>query len=351
MRKVYSILLIIFAILFLVTAAVLYNYLKALECPVIGLKYYFGGAFLLMGSILLFTRMRYLKNNKNDEYNSILREFDYLRHNTHSALFIGVAVSTIMVGIAICFFEPEKTNVFQEKIFEILTLYLSFLATLLVIRAIFDKIGPITEVEKLLKRLKEDFEELSTKRKCEAYIVYPALTIGNFREESELVLEKNYAEFSTAVETFAKNQFTSLIAITYNPDLYEPLYEEYSKIVLKGQPEDVMKKKKEESVRESHRMFDNIKNSAHLNSYCFGLDPTELREHFIVIDDIVYTITSFGIPEFKGSGKFGEPELMKYHVTTDKLAKLYAFRQQDKEYAELVKLKIKKMIDGKSPAK
>lgn len=216
------------------------------------------------------------------------------------------------------------------------------------IRAIFDKIAPITNVEKLLFRLAEDFEELSGKKGCEAWIIYPALNIGYFREEAQLVRESQYTRFSDALHKFIENPLTKVTAVTYKTELYEKMYKTYAEMVLAGKDVAYQQQKTADSVVEAKRKFNSIRDASNLGCECYEVDPNELREHFIVIDDIVYTITSFGLPVYEatGGGAFKAPDLAA-SVPKDKLVKIYAYRQQDGDLAQMIKEKVKKSLVGK----
>lgn len=315
------------------------------------IKYLLGTIFLTVGLLIIYLRVVFLKSRKDAEYSDLRREFSYLSQNTLTGVIIGVGFASTLIGIGTFIYQPEQSNIFQEKIFEILTIYLTTITSLLVIRAIFDKIAPITNVEKLLLRLAEDFEDLSEKKGCEAWIIYPALNIGHFREEAGLVPESYYVRFSEALHKFIENPFTKLTAVTYKNTLYDGLYKTYTDMVLQDKAQDYKDEKKNESIVEAKRKFNAIKDASNLGCACYELEPDELREHFIVIDDIVYMITSFGLPIYEvttgGENTFKMPEIVG-RIPKEKLVKIYAYRQQDGDLANMIKEKVKKSLEGKS---
>ena len=121
-------------------------------------------------------------------------------------------------------------------------------------------------------------------------------------------------------------------------------------MVLPDKDEKFRKEKATESVSEAKRKFNSIRDATNLGCACYELEPNDLREHFIVIDDVVYTITSFGLPiyEAAGGGTFKPPDLGS--VPKDKLVKIYAYRQQDSDLAYMIREKVKKALAGIDPS-
>jgi hypothetical protein len=308
-------------------------------------EYLLGTVFFLLGIGVILIRVAWLKSRKDDEYADLRKEFAYLSQNTLTGLFLGIGFASALVGISTFFYRPEETNIFQEKIFEIVTIYLTTIASLLLIRAIFDKIAPITNVEKLLFRVAEDLEELNEKKNCEAWFIYPALNIGYFREEAGLVPEKNYTRFSEALQKFIDNPFTKITGVTYRTELYAKLYQIYATMVLPNAEEKDRSNKIKDCVQEARRKFNSIRDAENRGGICYELDPDDLREHFIVIDDIVYTIISFGLPIYDSAngGSFKPPNFGA--VPPDKLVRIYAYRQQDSDLAHMIKEKFKKALE------
>lgn len=315
------------------------------------IEYLLGIIFFLIGVAIVLIRVAWLKSRKNDEYSDLRKEFAYLSQNTLTGVLIGIGFASTLVGISTVFYRPEETNIFQEKIFEIVTIYLTTITSLLLIRAIFNKIAPITNVEKLLFRITEDLEELSRKKGCEAWFIYPALNIGYFREEAGLVPESYYTRFSEALQKFIENPFTKITGVTYKTNLYGKLYQTYAEMVLPNAEKPFRESKTNESAQEAKRKFNAIRDAGTLGGMCYEVDPGDLREHFIVIDDIVYTITSFGLPIYDSAsgGSFKPPDLGA--VPTDKLVRIYAYRQQDGDLAQMIKEKFKKALAGVTPSK
>jgi hypothetical protein len=314
------------------------------------IEYLLGVVTFAIGAAVIAIRVAWLKSRKNDEYSDLRKEFSYLSQNTLTGVLIGIGFASTLVGISTFFYQPEETNMFREKIFEIVTIYLTTITSLLLIRAIFNKIAPITNVERLLFRIAEDLEELSGKKGSEAWFIYPALNIGYFREEAGLVPENYYTRFSDALHKFIENPFTKVTGVTYRTNLYGKLYETYVKMVLTDKDDAFLKEKTDDSVAEAKRKFNSIRDAGNLGCLCYEVEPNDLREHFIVIDDIVYTITSFGLPIYDATdgGTFKPPDLG--NVPKDKLVRIYAYRQQDSDLAHMIKEKFKKALAGINPS-
>lgn len=345
-RQLFSLIALTLLFVGLWRAAVVHDRYKA----TFHIEYLLGVIFFIVGAAVIYLRVAWLKSRKNDEYSDLRKEFSYLSQNTLTGVLIGIGFASSLVGISTFFYQPEETNIFREKIFEIVTIYLTTITSLLLIRAIFNKIAPITNVERLLFRIAEDLEELGRKKGTEAWFIYPALNIGYFREEAGLVPENYYTRFSDALHRFIENPFTRLTSVTYRTDLYDKLYNTYAEMVLPDKDDAFRKARAEDSVSEAKRKFNSIRDAANLGCACYEVEPNDLREHFIVIDDIVYTITTFGLPVYEAAsgGTFKPPELGS--VPKDTLVRLYAYRQQDGDLAYMIKEKFKKALAGVTPS-
>ena len=314
-------------------------------------KIVFGFSFFLVGLLILYLRFQWLRFKRNDEFRDLMKELAYLGQNTLTGVLIGIGFASLLVAAGALIYQSEKTNLFHEKIFEILTLYFGTITSFLVIKTIFEKVAPITNVETLLLRVCDDIDDLIKKGKGDVLIVYPALIIGYYRERTNRVLENHYENYSKAIHSIADNLSITATIVTYDTKYYEPLFDEYVKMNIDNYSDDNSEKKAgkdsevKDCLKEAIRRFNDFKDASNRNCRAFGIEPIDLKEHFIIIGDVVYTITSFGLPisqkDTNGNVIFKKPDFID---DNEKLAKLYAYRQQDKELADLIKKKIEKSL-------
>lgn len=335
-------------------------------------------AFLLItvGCLLLYFTLQRLKKKKQEEFNELRKEFSFLTINLKVSVIISLCLSLIFIGISAVFNEMPKTkkefnkltnttpptidtstiyknldivdneekNFMEDNIFDILGIVLSFISIFVIVRGLFDKILPITSIDKLLSKLAEDIYESSNREDCDFYMVYPALNIGHYRSMKYPESLPIYQRFTASIDQFLSHRHDSrkIRIVTFPQHLYATLYIKYCTMVAEQDNRII-----NECSEEAKRLFGSFQlmtSSIHRDLKCFEIDPNNFPQHFILIGNVVYLINTFGLPEYE-NGTFVDPFPDQTPNFQEKLAKLYVYRQEDKLLSELLKDKIKNLTD------
>jgi hypothetical protein len=188
----------------------------------------------------------------------------------------------------------------------------------------------------LLERITEDIS--SCDKNTSIWFVYPALNIGYYRsldangKSSEItegdtirnVIDENhyYSKFRSILRT--KSDRLRIKAITYPCTLYEPLYKQYEKNHFVTSTEI---KPRDDRIKGCAKDAEDLVKTKGINH--IEIPPNLFPQPVIIIGDFVYSITSYGLPDYDLSTKSfvgGEREFVSFLV----------YRRQDKQLAKKI---------------
>lgn len=296
--------------------------------------------FLLLGLGLTGLILLLLSTSFKYELEKLRFEFSYLGGNHLVPILLGFGMSSVLVAIGIAIFKGESNPV-NEKIFEILGIYVTTTATFVLLRAFFDKVAPSTTVEELLKKLIVDLKKHKNKD-CNAWIVFPALNIGGFRKA------RFYQDYKDALSEFAYSERTSLRMVTYEKELYKKMFTCYD-VMYDGKKDT---QTIDEVTKDAAGLYDAYVTtySGHSKNQIRGIKPPEFPPHVIVIGDIVYFINTLGLPIYRLNNDGTEDFVSPFDTTNlkrdiDNLVKLIVYRYQDEYLAESVTKRLERVLN------
>lgn len=328
------------------------------------------GIFIL-GILMFFLVLLSLKISKREEYNELLKEFSFLTLNLRVSVLLSLSLSFVFIGITAFFNEipynkvqtkkpelnssvikvdsthftvntniqpeTENKNFIEENIFDILGIVLSFISIFVIVRGLFDKILPITTIDKLLTKVTDDINEHKNNENSTFYFVYPALNIGHYRSLKYSETEQIYQRFTSAIENFLshRHEQRNIKIVTYSKDLIQPLYKKYCEMLNEPEVDKITNECANEADK-IYTYFEKNTTSFQRNVKCYNISPIGFPQHFIIIGNIVYLINTFGLPIYNNN-QFNDPLPNEANNFQEKLAKLYVYRQEDKLLAELLK--------------
>lgn len=232
---------------------------------------------------------------------------------------------------------PDKNTVYN-----LMGIYFSCIALPLTIRIFYKKTAPIININELLYEITQDFDKLHKNANKKVWIIYPALNIGHFREA------KNYNMFREKLICGSLNDI-EINTVTYDPNLYKPMYNAYNSQNKSKDPADIVHK----SYTEATDLIRIL--AAHNKSTNFILPPENFPSQIIIIGNIVYTIISFGLPVYKANNESkDEGQNGKFESTPNgrnNLAKLIAYRREDNELSDLLNTNIEYYLNNQNNCK
>jgi hypothetical protein len=242
-----------------------------------------------------------------------------------SALSIGSGLACLVVGGYFLF--PSDSNL-ASRYQGALGLYLSTLGTVLAIDIFYNKLAPITDMDTLLETISSDLE--SHPDNTRLWFVYPAINIGYYRTLEQCGLDdeqsdsiepgKAYSIFRDALkEKVNRSKKVKPKAITFPLDLYKSLYDRYERVHYDIQnPRDTRIKECEKEARGLVSGFD-VKE----------ISPEKFPQHIIIIGNIVYTVMTYGFPNYDSTNK-------KFTEGEAELASLLVYRRDDALLANII---------------
>lgn len=292
-------------------------------------------SFICIG-IISFILNNYF--TKEDDINEFKREIEYLKNNIWTPLFWGGGLALIFISVNALFYEGEN-NFVEANIFEISSILIGTISTIIIFRGIFQGIAPISSIERFLLLAAEDLKRKRYDRTGRVWLIYPALNIGYYREQIDEVPTKHYSEFKESLNIVKNNPKVQLTVVTFPSNLYKPLYQEYVK--MNNKPEDDPNIDK--CVNEALDIFNSCSNGNHSNCTSKEVSPEKFPNHCLIVDNVVYLINTFGLPDYNPSDNKFHP-LNNTENHKEKLAKVFIYRQEDKILADLLIDKIKNTI-------
>lgn len=276
-----------------------------------------------------------LGNNltKEDTRLEFQRELNFVRSNFIVPLFWGSGIGLIFIaGNGLFFDNIGHISFIRNNIFSISGILLGIISTLVLFKSIFHEIAPIASIEKFLRMASQDLEEKRYSKDGRVWLVYPALNIGYYREQIDAVPLNYYSEFMTSLNYARDNPKVDVNVVTFPVNLYEKLFEKYiDKNTDSKSVENVQK-----CTNEANAIFNSFKEKNHTNCKIHNIEPHKFPDHFLIIDNKVYLINTFGLPEYNPDTK----DFIKIDDTKEnskeKLAKVYIYKQEDKILADLL---------------
>ncbi|HZU31291.1 MAG TPA: hypothetical protein VFB79_09260 [Candidatus Angelobacter sp.] len=265
------------------------------------------------------------------------------------ALLIGASIASICSGLHLFYTAGGPLHDQYDKIIEI---YITAITASLGLKAFYNQIAPITDVNILLKRVISDLNKTTD---GQLWIVYPALNIGYYRNRKGIKQEREpaiIAEFSSAVKECAKRLTHTAHIVTYPTALYQPLFHSYidKQPELKNESDDTKNKIAEECATNANNMatgfvqhvaeglnveiakFDHTKNHHELS-------PLGFPQQVIIIGSVTYALLSYGLPVF-------DPACNNFCAISGdhKLVDILAYRREDSALARLITGHLLKLI-------
>jgi hypothetical protein len=269
---------------------------------------------------------------KKDSKLEVQRELNFLRTNFKFPLLWGSGIALIFIaGNGLLYEGSDNISFIRSNIFNISGILLGIVSTLILFRSIFQEIAPLVSIEKFLYEATRDLESKRYSRTGRVWLVYPALNIGYYREQIDEVPQRHYSEFTSALSHAKDNPKVDVTVVTYPINLYSKLYKTY--IEMNGG--DSTDPNIEKCVNEANSIINAFKDKQHSNCNTFEIEPHKFPSHFLIVDNTVYLINTFGMPEYDIENKtFISPEQIEN--SKEKLAKVYIYKQDDKILADLL---------------
>ncbi|MCB9034593.1 MAG: hypothetical protein H6553_12205 [Chitinophagales bacterium] len=304
--------------------------------------------FALLLAIAFFGILLFLLNSlfiKEDTKVEFEREINYLKQNFSIPLFWGAGIALIFIAGTAFFFENiDGQSFIRSNIFGISGILLSIISTIILFRSIFQEIAPISSIERFLNIASEDIKEKRFSRSGRVILVYPAINIGYYREQIDEVPAQHYSDFITALNFAKDNTKIDFTLITYPVSLYKPLYEKYGEMNFVTDVANDLAI--QNCITEATNRFNDFNSSTHTNCKTFEVQPQQFPSHCLIVDNTVYLINTFGLPEYNYSDcTFFSPNSSEN--TKEKLAKAYIYKQEDKILADLLIEKITTITNEK----
>lgn len=291
-----------------------------------------------IGALVILLRFFYVLGEGNDEFGDLQAELKFLFLGATSAWSFGGGLACILTAI---FFLFPVNGAWYERYTAGLSIYISILGVVLGVHAFYRRTAPITDLNHLLKALTEDLENLiGNKEENESsserlWIVYPALNLGYYRNMNNL---RVYNRYKDAVIRCATHLKANAYAITFQENLYQPLYECYDKSLNNGIIDAGRVKKGVDDAKDFVGRFKGT--DAVATGKVYGLDPISFPPHVFIVGDITYLLMSYGVPIYdpESSEKFRA-------IEGEKFAKILAFRRDDPSLAVLISDHLKLLVD------
>lgn len=270
---------------------------------------------------------------KEDTRLEFQRELNFVRSNFLVPLFWGSGIGLIFIAGNGLFFENSGgTSFIRNNIFSISGILLGIISTLVLFKSIFHEIAPIASIEKFLRIASQDLEEKRYSKDGRVWLVYPALNIGYYREQIDAVPLNYYSEFMTSLNYARDNPKVDVNVVTYPVELYQKLFEKYIDATTDSKSTENITK----CTNEANAIFNSFKEKNHTNCKTHNIEPHKFPDHFLIVDNKVYLINTFGLPEYNPDTKdFTKIDSGKEN-SKEKLAKVYIYKQEDKILADLL---------------
>ncbi len=274
-------------------------------------------------------------NDKDNYFQSIFTKISYLIQ-ARSAWGIGSSLACLLIGIYLLF--PSDENL-ATRFQGALSIYFSAISTTLIVDIFYEKLAPITDVDKLLRSIILDLSICN--ENSNVWFVYPALNIGYYRalkkldkddeQDSPLPEDHIYSEFRKAFISKIVH-LRKARAITYPVNLYHSFYYRYEE----KHNTNINDKRVTACVNEAKILFDNSKLKT------TEIQPVGFPQHIIIIGDWVYTIMSYGLPTYDAAdGKFKGGE--------NHLASLLVYRKKDPTLAKQISGHLEELCSPNTP--
>ncbi|MEO9850184.1 MAG: hypothetical protein ABJH72_09720 [Reichenbachiella sp.] len=298
--------------------------------------FWIGFIILVLSLILLVIYIQFLRIRHHSQFEELLFGFSYIWKDASTAWILGILTATIITSFALIllFIESEDTqDIFISNIYDIIAIYSGTVLGSLALKSFVDKIAPIYSVEKALKLITDDLQRANKNGDSTIRISFPALNIGQFRSDAKIVEDGFFSEYKSQLTKLIDKKSADLKVYTYPKDLYKPLYEAYARTfnldsTTKGGKEII-----DLCVGTAEEMVDMIDKDYKENSAWIPLPPAIFPPHVIIIDDILYTIQTWGLPYYKDK-QFHPPE--RKGEDKQKLARLVVYRQKITKLSNLV---------------
>jgi len=274
---------------------------------------------------------------------------------SQSAFFVGACLASVGTGIHLIY---SKGGPLHERYDTVIGIYLTTITATLGLKAFYDRLVPITDVNILLKRVTADLRQC---KDGDLWIVYPALNIGYYRnhvKNKHRVGSSIVDDFSRALAECAE-RVKDVHAVTFDTQRIKALYTAYvsAQANSTGTPPDALQTVKdcvdsaEEICKAVVRQVAKGKGLINADEYLTDsrqlhhhpLSPQLFPQQTIVIGPVTYTLVSYGLPLY-------DPGTDAFTIIPGehKLVDIVAYRREDTALAHLISEHLKQLIKPRS---
>jgi hypothetical protein len=278
---------------------------------------------LLAGALAIFVGLALIRSEFDEgTFRDVARRgHHFFVEHGRAAMLIGGGFATMFVALFF-YFPPQEGP--AERFAAIAGIYTGVLAVFITAQIFYDRVGPITTIDGLLRSLTSDLKNHCSPD-TELWVVYPQPNIGHFRYLSGK--SASYSEFETAL-TNAITRSQNAHFVTIELSEREAYWTEYLRTALRSG-----------NGREAHLVAADqyvsklVKKAGDLitklttdNGKHMEVEASNFPPHAIVIGNISYQISTYGLP-MSVNGKFiastdqrSPAHVVAYRRTDSKLA-------------------------------
>ncbi len=301
--------------------------------------------FILFSIVFLLGFSQLSKHFRETEKSANLGLFvEYILRQSNFAWLFGLYVATVItlicIGISSAFNDGSTwVDSFSGNIFDIAGIYIGCVIGMLALRYLVDRISPTVNIDIALQKVNADLELVLARGEGKVTVCFPALNIGHFRS---LLQGGNaiYDDFKKLLIKVAQTEGVSLDCYIYDKKLYRDLFFAYGQHykAQKNQENtafdsELVDRATVKTIDEARNLAEEVEQCSSRASRYIAVMPSLMRTHAIVIDDVVYSIHSWGMPVYSDIKKTFEPS----HNGESPVAKLMFYRMSGADISGIVR--------------